>query len=111
MNILRPTTQPLLCPMLLLQKEIRFFCLLIKVLLGGERDVAAAVQRVALARIADFVDFKMRVLCSKISLLLDGPMAQVQEFFPRQPYNRANAALCSVASGSGAPQSRHTVLV
>ena len=43
MNILRPTTQPLLCPMLLLQKEIRFFCLLIKVLLGGERDVAAAV--------------------------------------------------------------------
>ena len=39
------------------------------------------IQRVALARILGCVDFKMRVACSKQSLLLLGPMAQELKFF------------------------------
>ena len=47
----------------------------------------------ALDWLVDCVDLKLRVACSKQSLLLSGPMAHMMEFFPPQPYNRASAPL------------------
>ena len=48
----------------------------------------------ALDRLVDCVDLKLRVACSKQSLLLSGPMGHMMDFFPPQPYNRASAPLC-----------------
>ena len=51
----------------------------------------------SVAGLVDCVDFKLRVVCIKRSLL-PSPMVQELEFLTHQPCNRASATLCTWSS-------------